>query len=261
MRLPARHVIGVALLALVLASLSPRTAAQSNPLWTDVEGAEGAKLRAAVFRPQGAGPFPLVLWLHGSDGLNDNALAWASDIATAGYVVMAGCYLGKGAARVGGADPCPDAHPINDEKQYAVRNVVALLGAGRNLSGVRGDRVGLVGVSWGGAVAALTASGSANVQAVVTFAGTLRYRVSRNEGAPLDALAKLSAPILIVHGTSDTAVLVEVSREYEQVARALKKDVQAHYVAEAPHTFIIDPRFRADVYRLTIEFLNKHLRN
>lgn len=250
----------IAILCLVLGSSPALSTAQPVPVWIDVEGAEGARLRGAVFRPQGQGSFPLVLWLHGVGGLTDNSLNWASDIATAGYVVMAGCYFGKGEGRVADRDPCPDAHPFNGEKQYAVRNVLALIAAGKNLAGVRRDRLGLTGYSWGGNVAVLTATVSREVQAVVSFAGALNLGASRNEGSAVQSVDGLNAPLLIVHGNADTVVSPEVSRQYEALARALRKDVQAHYIPNADHGFLVDTRFRADIYRLTIEFLNKHLR-
>lgn len=124
-----RLVVALAILGLILGSFPAISTAQPAPVWIDVEGAEGARLRAAVFRPQGEGPFPLV---------------------------------------------------------------------------------------------------------------------------PL-------AP-LIIQGKRDQTVLPTVARQYEQAARAARKDVETHYIAEANHLFIFDTRFRADVYRLTTEILNKHLR-
>lgn len=220
-RVPMRPVVAMVILGLVLGSFPALSAAQ--PVWIDVEGAEGSRLRAAVLRPQGEGPFPLVLWLHASPGLDDDQLRWASDIATAGYVAMAGCYFGKGSLTVSGRDPCPDAHPINGEKQQAIKNVLALVAAGKALTGVRRDRVGLVGVSWGGNVAVLAASGAAEVQAVVSFAGSLNRPASPNDGSALGAVERLSAPLLIIQGGRDETVPPHVARQYEEAARAARK--------------------------------------
>jgi hypothetical protein len=73
------------------------------PAGVDVPGAHWIKIRgaggvanneqiAAVFRPPGQGPFPLVVELHGSGGLKDVDIKWAAQLAAAGFVAVAGCW-------------------------------------------------------------------------------------------------------------------------------------------------------------------------
>src|SRR5215470_16424077 len=68
--------------------------ASSGP--ESVEFAQGdATLKAVLFRPDGAGPFPAVVGLHACGGLNDRGDAlgpryrdWAQHLMKAGFVVL-----------------------------------------------------------------------------------------------------------------------------------------------------------------------------
>ncbi|MBI3998110.1 MAG: dienelactone hydrolase family protein [Armatimonadetes bacterium] len=255
--LPASVIMRVAWCVLFVALLSVPTAslAQPAPQWVDVEGAGGAKLRAAVFRPGGDGPFPIVMLLHGASGLGDEVVGWGPDLSRAGFLVVAGCF-GRGGS-VQGVPPCPEAPLINET--FAVRNLAALIEAARRLPGVQRDRIGLAGWSWGAAVATLAASSGIDVQAVVAVAGSYGLRISRNDPSALSQLDRLSAPVLILHGTNDVGAPVRSARNYESSARAQGKSVEAYYFEGAGHDIWFDPRFRAEVIGRAVEFLQRHL--
>lgn len=55
----------------------------------DVPTADGSRLRAELFVPAGEGPFPGVVVLHESFGLNDDIRRIAGRFAAAGYAVLA----------------------------------------------------------------------------------------------------------------------------------------------------------------------------
>lgn len=225
--------------------------AQSGPQWIDVEGADGAKLRAALYRPAGNGPFPVVVILHGSAGGRQQLVDWGADFAHAGFVTLVGCWL------VGFI--CPQGP--NYVRTQARKNAIALIDAGRRIPAARADRVGLVGWSTGGALAAALASSGANVQAVVSVAGSFTEEISfKNDPPALSLVQDLRAPLLILHGTSDVTEPVQTSREYEARARQLGKNVQAYYIEGGDHFMLFDPKFKDDVLRRSVEFLNKYLR-
>ena len=48
---------------------------------------------AAVARPSGAGPFPVVLVLHGTHGFARQYVQLAQDLARAGFLAVAGCWF------------------------------------------------------------------------------------------------------------------------------------------------------------------------
>src|SRR5436190_2202117 len=49
--------------------------------WIEVEAFERYRQQAAVFRPTGSGPFPIVLVLHSGGGFDGNVLAVARGLA------------------------------------------------------------------------------------------------------------------------------------------------------------------------------------
>lgn len=80
-------------LAMAAVVAAPTTAPAANPETIDIPRDDGA-LKAVVFRPDGAGPFPAVVGLHGCAGLfNNGAVAlryrdWAQHLTKAGFVVL-----------------------------------------------------------------------------------------------------------------------------------------------------------------------------
>src|SRR5207248_1368498 len=63
--------------------------------WLQVSGAGGTPTSeqvAAVIAPDGRGPFPVVVYLHGSGGLALTDLTWSRHLVDAGFLVVAGCW-------------------------------------------------------------------------------------------------------------------------------------------------------------------------
>ncbi len=243
--------------------------AQSEPQWIDVKGPQEAKLRAAVFRPSGNGPFPVVVVLHGatgglhSRGLRQEIFDWGTDLARAGFVSVVGCYFrGTESIKVGNqfVDPCPQAPYLPNAR--VVENVIALMDAGRRVPGARRDRVALVGFSTGGRVAVVAACSGVDVQAVVSVSGSF-YEVlpgMENFPNPISLVQNLRAPLLILHSKDDYVVPVKEARELEERARALGKNVEAYYYEAGGHARHLLYAHREDFTHRVVEFLNKYLR-
>src|SRR2546422_8076614 len=77
--------------------------------WIKVNGRDGHNFLAAVLRPQGAGPFPVVVVLHGASGLQPSHLALADEVARAGFLVVVGCW------QFVASPPAPVPNPICSE--------------------------------------------------------------------------------------------------------------------------------------------------
>ncbi len=80
------------LIALLLVLSAPSLAAER----VSVPSADGTRLDALLFRPDGTGPFPAVVLLHGCAGRDDRHgrmmprdADWARRLASAGYLVVA----------------------------------------------------------------------------------------------------------------------------------------------------------------------------
>ncbi len=120
-------------------------------------------LDATLFRPAGPGPFPAVLLAHGFGGSKDDETADAEDLARHGYLALAWSARGFGAS--GGRIHL-------DATAYEVADASRLLDllAARpdvRLDGPGDPRVGVVGGSYGGALALQLAGTDQRVDAIV----------------------------------------------------------------------------------------------
>ncbi|MBI3059876.1 MAG: dienelactone hydrolase family protein, partial [Deltaproteobacteria bacterium] len=175
-------------------------------------------------------------------------------------LAVAGCWF-SGSGEKSPAPPtpisCPNGPAFRGSSLTSITYVKALISVARVLPGANSQRVGLIGVSRGASAALLVAS-TDGVQAVVSdsapyIAGT------RFDTAPLGLVQSLAAPVLMLHGTADQTVRVEVAREYEHALRQWNKPFEVHYYEGAPHAVTIYSGTRADARRRAIGFLTKHL--
>jgi dienelactone hydrolase len=78
-----------------LASAAAAAPAGPEPVEIALESAGSGPLKAVLFRPDGAGPFPAVIGMHGCEGLFESGGTvagryrdWAQHLTTAGFVVL-----------------------------------------------------------------------------------------------------------------------------------------------------------------------------
>jgi len=261
MRRPPVAVSGLAAVLLLAAS----AASQPNA-WITVPAADGGTLRAAVFRPSTKGSSPVVFVFHGINGLSTPILEWGPALARAGFVAVIGCYFSAGwTLRLGDdlVDPCPQARGMFDAD--LVGNAAALIQAGRRLAAVRSDRVGLVGHAMGGNLALVLASSESRVAAVISVSGNptrplvLPHKPSGSAlPAPIWSIERLQAPAMLFHGARDS-LTSEAAGEYVRRARALGKNVRAHYYQGVGQELWQSDR-REDLVRRSARFLTAHLR-
>jgi dienelactone hydrolase len=233
--------------------------------WAKIEGASGRKFLTAILRPEGTGPFPVVVVLHSAGGLTKSNMSVAEDVARAGFLVVYGCWQAV-AQRAGGRPPtegmriCADATPqaewVADPAAHSGKELIALA---RTLPGARADRIGIFGISRGGLAALWAASTGAGVQAVVVDAPGHTVNINPRPPSTLDVLAGLTAPVLMMHGTADEVVPVEQAREYERAAHALGKPLVAVYFEGIGHQVSTTKESQAEARQRGIAFLREHL--
>src|SRR5689334_11668358 len=82
---------------IAVAALAPFTAAgaAANPENVEIPRADGGKLKAVLFRPEGSGPFPAVIGLHNCTGLSNISgrlgaryRDWAERLVGRGFAVL-----------------------------------------------------------------------------------------------------------------------------------------------------------------------------
>ncbi|AMY12053.1 putative esterase [Luteitalea pratensis] len=226
--------------------------------------APGGTLTAAVARPPGEGPFPVLVLLHGTHGIAREYVRFAQDVSRESAVVaVAGCWFrgGQGAGmQFVTPIACPDAPDTpaatSDE---ALEIVGALVTAVRERPGVRGDRVALFGQSRGGGAALH----------YVFERGGVWVAVLNSTGYPqevVDRAGAVSAPLLLLHGKADSPAdggsertAVDRARKFEHALRREGKPVKAVYFDGGHNGLFADAKHYDESVRLIAAFLKEYL--
>lgn len=226
---------------------------------------DGLTINGFMDVPNGSGPFPAIILLHGyiepaRYNTLDYSTTYADSLAQAGYLVLH--------PNLRGYTPSDDG-PNRFRVGYAVDvlNLIALL---KDQAGIPGpleladaSRLGLWGHSMGGGVAIRVMVVSQDVDAVVLYGSMsaddlLNYErlntfFSNGEwGAeelqaspqdflrisPVNFLPDLAAAVSIHHGSADQAVPPEWSDNLCAWLQDLGKDVECFSYPGQPHTFI-----------------------
>jgi dienelactone hydrolase len=246
-------VVGVVVAALGLVAAAGGQPAASPELLDVRSGA--LTLRAQVWRPSGSGPFPAVLFNHGSYSTDDPLPP--SEPETLGPVFARHGYVFLWLHRQGTG--LSGAQGVSDGNQMA-RALQAEGGEGRNrvqlqlleneqmneatagLAGLRARadvdarRIGVVGHSFGGSLSVLMAARDPEIRAAVIFGGAA---ASWNESAALrerllGAVGRMSAPAFFIHAENDYSIAP---------GPALAAEMQR---LGKPHALKIYPPFGAD---------------
>jgi len=234
--------------------------------WVKISVPSLGVMLAAVARPQGVGPFPIVVLLHGSHGFAQEYVRLAQDLASGGLLAVAACWFhGGGGAGSRFITPigCPESPPMpNASSPEAMQTVDALVQAARTLPGARPDRIALFGHSRGG---------GATLNYILRV-GDVQAAVLNSAGYPsqlADLSSQVKAPILMLHGTEDSpadggaaVTNVQLARDFEARLRAAGKPVEAMYYEGGRHNGIFSSptQYRDEVQRMLV-FLLRHLRN
>lgn len=214
-------------------------------------------LVASLYRPAGAGPFPLIVLNHGSPGSASERQAMGRyrpllqirEFTKRGFVVIVPMRRGYGDtggdwAERYGTCVTPDYYRAARE---GAKDVNAAVAFGRSLPYVRRDYVLLVGQSAGGIAAMAAASESpAGVVGVVNFAGGRGGRPYTHPGEPCVA-ANMTEAIGKLARTIKVPVLWHYSENDQFFApRHVKAWFQAFRDAGAVGTLVMQPPFQWD---------------
>src|SRR3954462_1094848 len=157
-RVPA--LVAAVFMALWLAPATAQEVVHFRSADDNGPGQQATELEGRLFRPNGDGPFPAIVGLPGCSGMmrrNTNELtplyvSWGVELSRRGYVVLLVDSLGSRRhgemCSIGGFDPA-----LLLKRPHDAYGALAYL---QQLPFVRGDRIGLLGWSQGGAVALYT---------------------------------------------------------------------------------------------------------
>jgi dienelactone hydrolase len=223
-QLAARACLTVA--AFVGVSASVPAHAGRETISIDVTTPQPATITADLYTPSGAGPYPVVMLLHGCGGVTPNIPAWAQWLQSEGYAALAvHSFPGRGLRNV-----CADSSPLFPAMRAA--DVFAAAAKVQAMGIVDRDRLALIGFSHGGSTALAawrTQPQHPNVtlRAIVAFYPGCRHRRPANVGTPL----------LILIGDKDDWTPAEGCRQLAEAARQASRPVTLIVYPDAAHHF------------------------
>lgn len=229
---------------------------------------------------------PVVVIIHGggwNDGRRNNKreISTGSTLARNGYVAMSIDYeLSWGKYVV---------WPTN---LWDCKTAVRWLRKNADRLGIDPDRIGVLGESAGGHLAAMVALttpkdgldpaepygdvsdavsccvdmyGIADVAAFEKHASMLGKTAAEapelyRQASPLTYIRSNSPPFLILHGTADKTVKIEQSKMFAAALKEAGVDCEFVTVPDAPHSFDLQPAQR-DLRPVVLSFLDKYLKN
>jgi dienelactone hydrolase len=221
--------LNIVLLSLLLSGAALGESSQSiAPQTVDIPSGN-LRLKAMLWTPQGAGPFPAVLFSHGSGGADANHTAGltmteaAQDLGPLfvkhGYAFLYPFRRGHGPS----ADQGPfmqdllkreEAAKGKDARQHLqfvlvttdhLQDVLAALSFLKTAPKIDAERIALAGHSFGGQLTLLAAEHDNKTRAVVTFAAAAGSwdRSQELRARLLAAVRNTAAPIMLIHAEND----------------------------------------------------------
>ncbi|WP_436840211.1 dienelactone hydrolase family protein [Vibrio hepatarius] len=174
---------------------------------------------------------PLILLIHDWDGLTDYEIKRAKMLNKLGYNVFAADLFGKGVRPT----------EVKDKKQHTGElykdreKLRALIQGSLNYAvslGPKTNNIVVMGYCFGGAATLEAARSGMNAKGFVTFHGGLKTP----EG---QSYKKTSAPILVLHGTADSAITMDQFATLANELENQKVDHEMITYSGAPHAFTV----------------------
>jgi dienelactone hydrolase len=201
------------------------------------------KPQMALFKPEGAGPFPALVLVHQCGGLgtrkpNESMLTWAKDAVARGYVALLIDSLGpRGVDTVcyGPKGGVVFARGVRDALQAAEHL--------QKFDFVDKKRIALAGYSWGAMVGVLASSArwSGNALPGVRFAAAVAFYPGCFTLRPPTTAAyeivqpDIDRPLLVLMGGQDTETPADECVAKLGVAKAAGAPVEWHVYPQATH--------------------------
>lgn len=240
-------------------------AAQASPVTTSTDGLEtanvsypapdGFDLPAYVARPEGDGPFPVVVVVSEIFGVHEYIRDVCRRLARAGYAAIAPAFF----VRVEDPAPLSDMQRVQQivaaaGYEQVMGDIAATLDWASQQLWANADKVGITGFCWGGKVVWQAAARFAAIDAGVAWYGRLApaatatpEQAEAGRPWPVDLAGDLKAPVLGLYGEADRGIpldTVEAMRSALQRASQTGSGIDVY--PAAPHGFHADYR---DSYR------------
>ena len=238
---------------------------------------DGYRIPAYLTIPKGEPPFPLIVMPHGGPAGRDfgGYDKWPQLLANNGYLVVqpqfrGGVLDGLAHRMVVFEEGGQQGRKMQDDKDDAAHHLVK-----RGLADK--DRMAMFGWSYGGYAAGVAASRTPQIyQCVIAGAAVLdprrqsawdlaemvggvreRYEASVATAiSPMNEVADVNVPMLLVHGVLDYRVLVEQSRRYIKLLDEHEKSYKYVELSGAGHFYnTLRENHQAEFFTAMIDFL------
>ena len=244
-----------ALIAAALFVCSGVNAADQSQLTVGIN----KKLDATLFKPAAGGPYPGVLILHTSGGLQAADLEYAARLADEGYVCLVPDFFKAYGLRANTRQQTFTTYAKSIYEDLA--DAVEVL---KKTTGIRANASGAVGFSNGGYWAMLLAARK-QVQAGISYYGALNGAGSDNVlEAMRGAFRNNSAPVLVLHGAQDATVNVRFANMLADILREANAPYEMQIYPEAGHGYDRggggNATVSADSWARTLQFFERTLK-
>ena len=236
-------------------------AREAKPITTDAAGLtaetvtyaapDGFDLPAYVARPQGSGPFPVVVVVSEIFGVHEYIRDVCRRLAKQGYAAIAPAFFNR----------VEDPAPLSDMQrimqivgaagyEQVMGDLSATLEWASRQGWARDGKVGITGFCWGGKVVWQAAARFSAIGAGVAWYGRLApapdatpAQVSAGQPWPVDLADDLKVPVLGLYGGQDQGIpLASVERMRQALERSGQTGSQIVVYPDAPHGFHADYR-------------------
>jgi carboxymethylenebutenolidase len=238
----------------------------------------GARVAVERFEPEGDQKHPVVLLLHGIDGLWDRGDAYrlsAGRLAQKGFVVLLPHYFDRTGTLqadvprlmsqfqgyLSAKDDRPEHwRPIQEPFEAWLEVVRGAIQYARSRGNVESDRIGLIGVSLGGYLALSAGSEEdLHIQAVVDYFGGLPRHIGTS--------MRTMPPTLLLHGDHDHVVPLREAQTVHDLLMGRKLPCEIKVYPGIGHVFADDQGRMSwrdtqaflDAETRTANFLTKYL--
>ncbi len=256
----SKFVRGLVSSLLFLAYATTATAGET----TSFPASDGRTVTAYVATPAGAGPFPQVILLHGTEGYVASYRALADLFAAEGFLAITGCWFEGTTVPASFGLPHPDACP-NGQKYTGANNsnlpevramadfVRALPKAARGLTGVWGH-------SRGANMAFLLATSDSGIKAVYSASGVYaKAAAPANDVFPSTYIDKITMPVGMLHGTTDRTIPIEQAKAFAAAMSAAGRPVDVEYRNNENHNSIVMAPNKTRIHH-AVEFFKRVLK-
>ena len=217
---------------------------------------DGLSITGYIIKPTGDGPFPAIIYNHGSiNGVAEPDALYT--LARLRYVVVASNYRGNGGSQ-----------GVEDFGDEDVNDVLNIITAAKNLKYVNINKICMLGESHGGQMSLLALSRTGDIKAaVVLFPITdlislasyyesinpdnyLLNLLERKVGgsiksmpeeykkrSPINFIGQINTPLLILHGEDDKTVPIDQSYKLADELKKFDKKFITRYYKNQIHGF------------------------